>query len=226
VLLARTFLLSRNPYDSATWVGDRDDPSADETCYLGHSKPRGPGKTAALYADKLSKVTGAACCHLETRIELRQALKACALEDGFDLLNLDHRHFWKHRIHLVQTPSAEAIGEAWIKAFMQRMGKVSRRFPYGGRKEAAMRIGHLLLRAAQDNNGYTNANDLLYFLQSRKPLGNHSIMKLFRPLDNTWALPPSGNALWERNKNEGNQHLRSDIAIPSPLSLLEGDVPY
>jgi hypothetical protein len=226
-LLARTFLLSESPYDQVKWIGDLDDPLADKTCYFGYSKPRGPGKTAALYADKPSKVNGANCCHLETRIELRQALNAYALEDGFDLLNLDHRKFWNNRIQLVQTPSAEALGKAWEKAFMQRKGKGTRRLPYGGRTEATKRIGHLLLRAAQDKHGRANANDLLHFLKTAKPLGDQPIMSLFQSLDNSWALPPSSNALWDGNNDVENQQVRDDIAPISLLSSLsDDDIPY
>lgn len=226
--LARTLLPSFRPFDEVTWFPeDQDrDPWITASCYFGFTKSRGPGKTATLYADQPSKITNAPCCHLEVRLELSRTLAANGIQDGLDLLRLDHRQFWQNHLSLVQLPTAKALGEAWSKGFARRSRPQSKRYPYGGRTQAMYRIGHILLRASHDNCGNPNSNNLLHLLLERRPLGTQSVQELFQRLDNSWILPPSLNALWKGNKSVVDQQARRDSAPSSFLSLAEEDVPY
>lgn len=224
--LARTFLPGYRPYDEVKWERGRDNPFGEPTCYFGFTKPCGPGKKAALYADKLSKVVNVPCCHLEVRVDLSRALNAYSLLTPDELLVLDHRKFWKNRLILVETPTASRLGAAWARAFVSHQRVGSRRWPYGGRTEATSRVGTLLLRAAQDKDGETNANDLLYLLRLNRPLGEQKLMPMFRRLDASWLLPPCYNAMWTNAEDYMNQQVSGDTGTPSSLSFPEGEIPY
>jgi hypothetical protein len=215
--VARTFLLDRSPTEEITWRPEWDDqPSTNASCYFNFQKHLTAGKRAALYADRVSKVTGEPCCHLEIRLQRSKTLTALGIESGLNLLRLDHRRFWERHLTLVETPLAEELGHEWVKTFQKRKG-LSKRFPYGGRTETITRIGTLLLRTAHDAEGHTIANDLLNFLRARKAFGTVGLGHLFEKLDSTWLLPPSTNALWEHQKHEENQSLTEH---PHLLSLL------
>lgn len=193
--LSQTFVLSSTPYDPVTWFRTDDNSSGDSTCYFGFSKPRGPGKTAALYADKVGKVTNTPCCHLEARLELIKTLQRSSVNNVQNLLNFNHKEFWKQRIMLLQPPTELDIGKAWCKAFTK--SSYSKKFPYGTRTNSIQRVGALLLRTAQDRHGNVNANDLLYFLQNTPVLGKQSPKGCFKALDSSWIVLHSENGLWE-----------------------------
>lgn len=195
--LSQTFVLSSAPYDPVTWFRTDDNPSGDSTCYFGFSKPRGPGKTAALYADRVSKVTNTPCCHLEARLELLDTLQRSSVDNAQNLLNFNHKEFWQQRIMLLQPPTELDIGKAWCKAFTK--SSYSKKFPYGTRTNSMQRVGALLLRAAQDRHGNVNANDLLYFLKNTSVLGKQRPRGCFKTLDSSWIVLPSENGLWENS---------------------------
>ncbi|SFU89389.1 hypothetical protein SAMN05216350_107190 [Polaromonas sp. YR568] len=225
--LARTFVLSNLPYDEVRWVRNEDRPLGDSTCYFGYSRPWGPGKTAALYADRLSKVAKRPCCHLEVRVALNRALNAYSLRTPDELLILDHRKFWERRLTLLEPPKVDVLGGAWARQFLRRRTLGSRRWPYGGRAAAILRTGTLLLRAAQGRDGNTNVNDLLYFLRSTGVLGERKITQLFQPVDASWLLPSSANAMWASAKDHMNQHVSDGEGAPSHLSSFsKWEIPY
>lgn len=229
--LARTLLLDSRSTEPVTWfVGEKQGSSTGATTYFKFSTRHTAGKTATLYSDRVSKVTGQPCCHLELRIVRDRTLRSIGLESGLDLLHLDHKRFWNRHLVLAQPPSAEELGKVWEKEFRNGISKTSKRFPYGGRTEAIRRVGNLLLRTSLDRNGETNANDLLHYLKLHRQLGARAAGRLFRRLDSSWLLPMSANAMWHGNEHESesNQSLRSGMASISLLScpIREAEVPY
>lgn len=73
-----------------------DDPGAGETRYdAGRSAPN----LLVFYVDDYTRITGELnCLHVEWRLNRLKAVRAAGIKSGQDLLEFDHRAFWKKRL--------------------------------------------------------------------------------------------------------------------------------
>lgn len=229
--LANVFLPNSTVDAPIVWATDKEKQS-NPTAYFRFRDPWRPGTSFAVYADRLSKAEGIPCCHFEARVNLVKYLSAYALGSPEDLLLLNHTNFWMHRLTLKEAPSALRLGTVWINAMVSGQLEGGRHFPFtdlagrNGREYSRNRVGQVLRRSAQDRNGEICANDLLFMLRTKRPLGTTPLSPLFTAIDNSWLLPPAHNALWGLDSHI-DQRVSDDQRPHTPLSLLsEGDIPY
>jgi hypothetical protein len=155
-----------------------------ETTYIG---TRRSGNEIAVYSDGKRKVLPESPrVHLEWRIHGAKALRRANIKSAMDLAGLDHRAFWaKHlRLHIMPT--------------LSRLTRVlEHRAARNGRPlslERKQRTMSLLSRISRDYQGRFFAQGLDEVLVR----GLHpKPSRLYKPISNEWALPASGNALWD-----------------------------
>jgi hypothetical protein len=168
------------------------------TTYFHFNRTKGPRRNLVVYSDKPSKVApNTSCTHIEMRIAGARFLSAAGLREKTDVLRLDHQNFWAQHIKLVDIPSAQEMGEEWCSCFLKKRDGSSRRFPYGSRRNAIMRIGHRFERiTAVNGEGYFTANDLAYKMVTERLMWPKLPRDMFKDAGVNLILPGRDNALW------------------------------
>lgn len=197
----RHLLPFSRPNEDVSWNGS--------TSYFGFESARQGGSSVAIYSDYPSKLDDASpCCHVEWRPARTKALQNFKAQSPALLLGLDHRDFWAKAAKLVQTPSHDAVAALWLRAFTSRSNTAGRTFPFRwpdaagrwvpNRDASARRVASYFLRPLWDEDGEIRSNnDLAAFLiRRRRSFRGRSTASLFKPLDNSWLLPPRQNGLW------------------------------
>jgi hypothetical protein len=105
------------------WHGRRRMAVYRDTTYL--AQDRTTARNLVQYCDKLSKVTGGPCCHLELRLKSASACRRAGIEYLDDLLRLNHRKVWAKELCLRavdQHKLERQIDKAAGQTLMQRPG--------------------------------------------------------------------------------------------------------
>jgi hypothetical protein len=116
------------------------------TRYTG---PRASRTNAVVYPTKESKVTGEALCvHFDWRVRTADAVRAAGFANVSDLVNLDHRRFWRERL-LFQRLHPRDLGRMfWNHRLRTSRREAWMRFYCGGRVayDVHLRTGQLMIR--------------------------------------------------------------------------------
>jgi hypothetical protein len=116
-----------------------------------YSGPRSAPNVTAIYADKVSKVTGQDCVHIDWRINGGAALRRAGIHSLRDLLDLDYHQFWRKRLTICSLDLRSLGRMHW-----NRNNPVKRRGPWvqlycNGRfaLDVHLRTGSAILRVHQ-----------------------------------------------------------------------------
>jgi hypothetical protein len=118
------------------------------------SRSRRSNRDLALYEDKLSKITGAACTHLELRFFGTPSVRKQGLESVIDLIEVNPRLLFQRHIKLVEF-DPEALKRSEVKAAIKRdiafyHGKETSAFIDKYRASIPRRVSSLIQRQCQD----------------------------------------------------------------------------
>jgi hypothetical protein len=162
-----------------------------------HTGPGRRGSQLVVYSDLPSKVTGGSCVHVEYRVGGARALLNDQFPSPDSVQRLDHREFWKKRLHFLEPPSGDRMERVVAEAIGRRID--------GG---AAQRSWEARISEAQEalasafegvRGGYRGAHgvDVAYVLRESGFAGTKTPLRLFEPVSCGWMLPKhSKNEFW------------------------------
>lgn len=155
-----------------------------ETTYIG--RLRGKNRVV-MYSDGIGKVRPESPrVHLEWRIHGKTALERAKIYAPADLVRFDHKSFWMEKLRLRVLPQVPRLVRN-----LER--KAARNTGHPVSFENRVRMKNMLIRLSKDYLGRFSAKYMDDALHAWYP--GHS--ELYGRLANKWALPPSGNALWD-----------------------------
>jgi hypothetical protein len=169
----------------------------------------GPGRRCSqfvVYSDLPSKVTGGSCVHVEYRVAGTRPLLNDRFPSTDAVQQLDHREFWKKRLHFLEPPS----GDRLERVVAERIGRLTERGAARRPWDARISEAQERLTSAFDGvrGGYRAANgvDVAYVLKDSGLAGGKTPLRLFEPVSCGWMLPKHGkNEFWivgDRAKRE------------------------
>jgi hypothetical protein len=129
------------------FVGEGD----NVTLYTG---PRTAPNVIVVYADRPSKATGDPCLHLEWRAKGAAALRSAGIHAIRDLLDFDHRQFWRDRLILCEL-NRRGLGRRynnWTRK-SRRRGPWVIRYAGGFSYDVDLRAGSIIARACGTTQG-------------------------------------------------------------------------
>lgn len=172
-----------------------------------------PGRRCSqivVYSDLPSKVTGGSCVHVEYRVGGTVPLSNDRLPTPAAVLALDHREFWKKRLHLLSPPSGHRLERVVAEHLGKRTAPGTKKGAWEDRLSEAQEG---LTRAFTGLSGdYRTAHgvDVAHALRESSLAGARSPLRLFDPVNSGWMLPPHGaNEFWAcsdraQRETEGN----------------------
>jgi hypothetical protein len=119
-----------------------------------YSGPRTAPNVIAVYADKPSKITGEPCVHVEWRAKGVPALRRAGIHSIRDLLDFDHRQFWRDRLILCEV-NRRGLGRRynnWTRKSRRRAPWVIR-YAGGFSYDVDLRAGSIIARACGTTQG-------------------------------------------------------------------------
>lgn len=130
------------------------------------SRPRRSNRDLIVYDDKPSKITGAACTHLELRFYGTASVRRQGVERVTDLVAINPRQLFQHHIKLVNF-DPEVFKQSKARAAVKRdvafyRGKETSAFVDGYRASIPQRVRSLLQRLTQDRVQQVNDVDQNY----------------------------------------------------------------
>ena len=147
------------------------------------------GDEIKLYSDKVSKVTGQPCLHIEWRIVGAVELRRANLGTVQQIVDLNIREFCKSRIDLRKPPSASSLAKLRNK----RRGSPSS-VDDGTINDLV--AANKLLDKARGKHGVVVGHNLLQLLRKAEAEFVLRPDRKFSPEPNCWMLPPANNCLW------------------------------
>jgi hypothetical protein len=196
------------------WHGDQQVTVYKSTRYTARRRVRRVPNMLVVYSDLPCRVSGEVnCVHLEWRLSGARTLQRAGLSTFGELLQLDHRAFWKERL-LMRTVNQQALGHQYN---MHVLGRDRRRGPwiefYGAAKSLAYdfdgRAGYMLMRRAGDTTqGVADSYGKLF-----------DVSRCLVPLD-VDELLPAGSGIDNDSRGvelvQGNQWVRWGKSVLSP----------
>ena len=118
------------------------------------SRSRRSNRDLVLYDDKLSKITGAPCTHLELRFFGTSSVRRQGFERATDLIEINPRLIFQHHIKLVEF-DPEAFKQSQVRAAIERdvafyRGKETSSFIDKYRASIPRRVRSIVQRVFQD----------------------------------------------------------------------------
>lgn len=167
-----------------TRLAQTDHDQEFETTYFGAKRS---ANKILIYSDGIRKVRPESPrVHLEWRIKGEKALERASIKSAIDLAVIDHRAIWEKRLRMHIMPTLSRL----IRILECRAARSGHPMS-PARKQRTMTV---LSRISKDYQGRFLAQGLDSILVR----GLHpKPAQLYRRISNEWALPASGNALWD-----------------------------
>jgi hypothetical protein len=134
-----------------------------------------------MYADRLSKISGRPCLHLEWKVTGKLQVASLGVVNTDGAFSLDLTQFWKRRLRF-EKPDPISLAQQWARLGPARHGRPKRT---AAEAEWLRRAGHLLLRRYRRHGEPLPAQDL------RRRFNHEGLRaeRIMRKLDVSALLP-------------------------------------
>jgi hypothetical protein len=124
------------------------------------------------YQEEHSRITGEChCLHLEMRLKGLRAVRSAGILSGYDLVNFDHRGFWKQRLRLY-----DMVDEARLGRYVSNVAKKTKRRQFN---PLDARHGHVI------------RGSVLTMQELIDEYGHMRIQRVMQRMSNDPFLPPA-----------------------------------